>query len=89
MIEKRDVYYIYFDNQQNSDWPDLMVLENPLNIPQDVAQRMVSGREGWVWVHRLGYNCTKCTHFVDDWTAFNLNRVTRIDQVEKDVEVKE
>lgn len=90
-----EIYYVYFDNQQDSDWPDLMVLQNPLNVPQySEFERAIIGipqgdREGWVWVQRLGYNGIKGTHYIDGWTAINLDRITRIDQVEEKVEAKE
>ena len=88
MTNKRNIYYIYFDNQQDSGWPDLMTLENPRNIPQKVAKNMTNDRDGWVWVHRLGYNGTKGTHYITGWTAINLNHISRIDQVKEEVEAK-
>lgn len=90
-----EIYYVYFVNQKDSDWTDLMTLENPLNMPQfKEIDRAILGipqgdRDGWVWVHRLGYSSTKGTYHIDGWTAINLNCITRIDQVEGMVEVKE
>jgi len=90
-----EIYYVYFDNQQGSDWPDLMTLENPLNAPHfNEMERAMLGipqgdRDGWVWVHRLGYNGAKDTHYITGWTAINLNHISRIDEVEEKVEAKE